>query len=374
QGWGINPEAGGYRIFDAMGELEPDFFLCSGDTVYADGPLQPEVTLPDGRVWKNLVTPAKSKVAETLDEYRGVLAYNLLDEPLRRFNARVAQVNQWDDHEVHNNWWPGEILSDVRYTERRADVLAARGRQAFLEYLPVSDLSPDRAGRIYRKISHGPLVDVFVLDMRTYRDPNGANDYLDPERGLLGQAQRDWLKRELQRSRATWKVIANDLPVGLGVEGPPGFFEAVAQGEDGVPLGREGEIGDLLRTARRAGVQNIVFLTADVHNAYALHNDPSRAAVGGFNAFWEFVAGPLSAGAFPPSAVQYDRTFGQEVRYAGNPPRTNTSPLEGFQYFGHVHVDGGSQVMTVSLRTADGETVFSQAIEPVTRRRLGPWG
>lgn len=364
QGWGINPDFGGFRIFDAMAALEPDLFLCSGDTVYADGLIEPSVTLPDGRVWRNVVTPAKQKVAETLDEYRGQFAYNLLDAPLRAFNARVAQVNQWDDHEVHNNWWPGEIISDPRYTERRADVLAARGRRAFFEYLPIAPRAKDAEGRIYRMIPHGAHVDLFVLDMRTYRDPNGDNRYVDPSRGLLGVEQRTWLRHGLARSRATWKVIANDLPIGLGIEGPPGLFEAVAQGDGGPPLGRELEIAGILRDAQRDGVRNLVFLTADVHNAYAHRYDPSRASVGDFAPFWEFVAGPLNAGAFPPSGVQFDATFGQEVVFAAQPPRPNTSPLEGYQFFGHVAVEGASGVMTVSLRDLDGRVVFAQELTP----------
>src|SRR5262245_58038464 len=32
QGWGINEDIGGYRIFKTMAGLEPDFFLHSGDT------------------------------------------------------------------------------------------------------------------------------------------------------------------------------------------------------------------------------------------------------------------------------------------------------------------------------------------------------
>ncbi|MFM9797287.1 alkaline phosphatase D family protein, partial [Streptomyces turgidiscabies] len=93
--------------------------------------------------------------------------YNLLDENLRAFNARVPSIIQWDDHEVTNNWYPGEILTDARYTEKRVDVLAARARQAFSEYFPISTLRrPD--GRVHRVQHHGPLLDVFVLDMRTY--------------------------------------------------------------------------------------------------------------------------------------------------------------------------------------------------------------
>src|SRR5262249_49328205 len=138
QGWGINPDIGGMRIFQAMRQVQPDFYLCSGDTVYSDGPIAPTQTLPDGRGSRNLVTDAKIHVPESLDDFRGNFAYNLLDANLQAFAAEVPQVNQWDDHEVHNNWYPGQLLADNRYTEKRADVLAARARQAFFEYLPIA--------------------------------------------------------------------------------------------------------------------------------------------------------------------------------------------------------------------------------------------
>ncbi|GHB55190.1 hypothetical protein GCM10010331_48740 [Streptomyces xanthochromogenes] len=105
QGWGINPDLGGYRVYDEMRRLDPDFFLSSGDNIYADGVILPSVTLPDGRVWRNVTTEEKSKVAETLAEYRGNFRYNLLDENVRAFNAQVPSIVQWDDHEVRNNWY-----------------------------------------------------------------------------------------------------------------------------------------------------------------------------------------------------------------------------------------------------------------------------
>ena len=71
QGWGIDESRGGMKAYATMAKHQPDFFLHSGDTVYADGPLKEEVELADGTIWKNLVTPAKTKVAETLDEFRG---------------------------------------------------------------------------------------------------------------------------------------------------------------------------------------------------------------------------------------------------------------------------------------------------------------
>ena len=365
QNFGINPDVGGFRIFDAMRRLRPDFFVCSGDTVYADGPLTETVALPDGRTWRNVVTPAKAKVAESLEEFRGQYAYNLLDEALRRFNAVVPQINQWDDHEVTNNWYPGETLTDdgpdARYTEKSVDVLTARARQAFFEWLPIG---PQRAeaGRIYRRIGYGPLLDLFVLDCRTYKDPNGENRYADPRRGLLGAAQRDWLEQELAASQATWKVLATDLPLGLVVPDGPGAQEGIAQGDPGAPLGRELEFADVLRSAYDADVTGIVLITADVHYTAAHHYDADRGAVDEFAPFWEFVSGPLNAGGFGPAPL--DGTFGPEARFVAAPPRVAASPLEVAQYFGHVRIDGESRVMTVDLRDTDGRSLFAVDLQP----------
>ncbi|MGI5176304.1 alkaline phosphatase D family protein [Dactylosporangium sp. CA-152071] len=354
QGYGINPDVGGMRIFRAMRDVRPDFFLCSGDTVYADGPVPETVALPDGRVWRNVTTEAKSKVAETLQEYRGQYAYNLLDANLRAFTAEVPQLNQWDDHEVRNNWFPGQILDDARYTEKRVDVLAARARQAFYEWQPISP------GPVYRKVSYGPLLDLFKLDMRTFKDANDGNTYADRSRGLLGAQQRAWLTRELLSSRATWKVIAIDLPLGLVVPDGAAAQEGVAQGDPGAPLGRELEFASVLQAAHRHGVRGIVFLTADVHYTAAHHYDPARAAIQDFTPFWEFVSGPANAGAFGPNAL--DATFGPQAAFVHAPPRANASPMEGFQHFGQVDIDPHTRALTVRLRDLDGAVLWTTTL------------
>lgn len=363
QGWGIDPAFGGYRTFEEMRRLDPDFFLFSGDTVYADGPLERTVTLPDGRVWRNVTTEEKSKVAETLAEYRGNFRYNLLDEHLRRFNAQVPAIVQWDDHEVTNNWYPGEILDDDRYTERSVDVLAARARRAFSEYFPLPALpGGGLAGRLYRVVRYGPLLDVFVLDMRTYRNANSPNDQPLDEQGVLGRRQLQWLKRELARSTATWKVLAADLPLGLVVPDGDTDFEAIANGDPGAPLGREAQLAELLRFIKHHRITGTVWLTADVHHTSAQHYRPEGAAFGDFAPFWEFVTGPLHAGAFPASEL--DGTFGPERVYLKAPDRANVSPAEGFQFFGEVEIDGGSGDLTVRLRETGNGVLFTKTLRP----------
>ncbi|WP_078607440.1 alkaline phosphatase D family protein [Streptomyces flavidovirens] len=367
QGWGINPDIGGYRVYEEMRRLDPDFFLCSGDTVYADGVIQPSVTLPDGRVWRNITTREKSKVAETLDEFRGNFRYNLLDENVRRFNAQVPSIVQWDDHEVRNNWYPGQILDDARYTEKNVDVLAARSMRAFSEYFPISTLPARREGRkddgrVYRAVRQGPLLDVFVLDMRTYRNANSPGRQPDDATGILGAEQLAWLKRELSRSRAVWKVIASDMPLGIVVPDGAANFEAVAQGDPGAPLGRELQIAELLRHIKHARITGTVWLTADVHYTSAQHYDPSRAAFKDFAPFWEFVSGPLAAGGFP--AGRLDATFGPDQVFVKSPTRANVSPMESPQYFGEVEIDGGSGELTVRLRAEGGVVLFSKVLQP----------
>ena len=150
QGWGIDLARGGLRSYETMRRLEPDLFVHCGDTIYADNPLAETVPLDDGSVWRNLVTPAKAKVAETLEEFRGNYLYNLLDENVRRFNAEVAQVMLWDDHEVLNNWYPSELLEDPRYTEKSVALLAARAKRAFLEHNPIR-YAGDDSERVYRQ-------------------------------------------------------------------------------------------------------------------------------------------------------------------------------------------------------------------------------
>jgi alkaline phosphatase D len=171
-----------------------------------------------------------------------------------------------------------------------------------------------------------------------------------------------WLKRELMSSQATWKVIAADMPIGLIVTYDEGRgVEAVAQG-DGPARGRELEIADLLAFVKRAGIKNTLWLTADVHYTAAHYYDPGKAVFQDFEPFWEFVSGPLHAGSFPQNKL--DNTFGPQVMYVKAPNAPNQPPSEGLQFFGHVAIDGATQVMTVTLKDVEDRALWSTKLEP----------
>lgn len=243
----------------------------------------------------------------------------------------------------------------------------ARGAQAFAEYAPLPAANATQPPRVYRRVSYGPLLDVFVIDMRSFRGPNTSNLQTTESAAtaILGNEQVDWLISGLRSSTAAWKVVASDMPIGLHV--PDGRdaqgnarWEAVANGNDGAAAGRELEIARLLRSIR--SVRNVVWITADVHYCAAHFDNPAQAAFTDFAGFWEFVAGPLNAGAFGPNNL--DKTFGPTVVFQKAPPTANASPYAGYQFFGEVNIDAQSKALTVDLIDLNGVSQFRRTLSP----------
>ena len=342
QGYGRNPDFGGLVGYKTLRAREPDFFLHSGDLIYADNPILAEQKTPDGRIWRNVTNERVGRVAQELDDFRARFAYNYEDEHVRALAADVSILAAWDDHETHNNWWPGQTLDDARYTrERDATKLAAMAMRATREWTPI------RGPSIHRVISYGPLLDVFVVDLRSWRTPNDANR---GEGAMLGMEQAAWLLGALARSQARWKIIACDQPISLVIgDGPgdarqEGYANGAAAGLP--PAGREKELRDLLAGIDRDAIDRVVWLTADVHYAAHHHYDPARANTP-FRAFHEFVAGPIHAGTFGPNEL--DPTFGPELKFqwAPSPGTGNLAPWDGLQSFGVVDIT--ADAMRVSL-------------------------
>jgi alkaline phosphatase D len=362
QGFGINPSWGGLKCYAGLRAIEPDFFLHSGDMIYADSPILPELVLPDGRVWKNLSNPRVARVAQELDDFRARFAYNLEDAHVRALAAEVPILAQWDDHETHNNWWPGQELDDPRYQQRDASQLAAYARRAVFEWTPIfAGTEPAGPTTVQRVVSYGPLLDVVVVDLRSFRSPN--DDNRGALRAMMGQAQAQWLVEALARSRAKWKIVACDQPLGLVIpDGPNGERNEGFANGDGPPLGRELELAAVLSGIAARGVKNVVWLTADVHYAAAHHYDPARATLApgssAFLPFWEFVAGPLHAISGDPKPL--DPTFGPELRFQWAPPpgRGGLAPWDGLQSFGSVEVDGARDALVVRIHDLQGREKY----------------
>ena len=371
QGWGINTGWGGMKLYESMRKLQPDFFIHQGDQIYADGVIDPETKLDDGTVWRNVTTEAKSHVAQSLADYRGAFAYNLLDEHKRRFCAEVPMVVQWDDHETRNNWYPGQIIGAKNYDKvTSASLLSAWARRAMFDYNAMR-INADDPERIYRSFAYGPSLEVFMLDERSYRGPNSPNrqNVLNDDAAFLGAAQMRWLKMALLKSRATWKLVASDMPISIVVpdlnpDVPQGTFEAWANAENGAPSGRELELASLLSFIKNNQIRNVVWITADVHYASVTRYDPSRAQFTDFDPFWEIVSGPINAGTFGPGEI--DQTFGPDVKWVSIPAdmKQNRPPSDGKQFFATGKIDGKTDLLTMAIYDLDGKPLHKLDIEP----------
>ena len=209
---------------------------------------------------------------------------------------------------------------------------------------------------------------MFALDLRSYRGPNTANRQatLSDESRIMGAAQVRLLTSQLAASRAVWKVIANDMPIGLVVRDGDAAFEGVANADEGPPRGREIEFAEILKFIKDRRIRNVVWVTGDVHYCAAHRYRPEAARFTEFDPFWEFVAGPLHAGTFRPNAI--DATFGPEVKFVGVPAdlAPNRPPSAGLQFFGSLRIDARNKIMTASLHDLSGRAIYRVELEAVS--------
>ena len=269
----------------AAGLADIDLYLFLGDYVYERGGAQIRRDPID---------------AVDLRSYRQKYGLYRTDPGLRELHRLHPTAHVWDDHEVVNN-----------YTDNDPPPAAAQRMAAYraaFEWLPRMTFPRERH-RIYKRMQFGGVADVFLLDERQYR--TGKND--GQPRSMLGRGQLDWLANELKASRATWKIVANQVVMAARQEG-----EERASGDSWDGYADERRV--LLAELERVGVENVVFLTGDAHvfmaslltsdfEAFAADQSRRPAAV-------EYVGGSVTSPGpdFPESEIRDRSPWVQQYR------------------------------------------------------------
>jgi len=260
---------------------ELNFFIKLGDTIYADYPtsavpLEQALTLHDYRL----------KHKEVYSRHAGVNSFAKLQKDVSIF----AMI---DDHEVKNDFAGGALASAFPYLSETTGLvnqsgLYKSGIQAFTEYNAIADKTypvvgdalTDGRPDLYRTQRYGKTAAVYLLDSRSFRDTAlaGVTDTTDPQqiggfiaqafdastpastRTMLGKAQLDRLKADLlaaQTDNVLWKFIAVPEPIqNMGVLAASDRFEGYAS-----------ERSELLRFIDENAIQNVVFISADIHGS-----------------------------------------------------------------------------------------------------------
>ncbi|MEU3468082.1 alkaline phosphatase D family protein [Streptomyces sp. NPDC006687] len=217
----------------------------------------------------------------TLADYRTRHGQYKTDRDAQALHAAHPIVAIWDDHEFADNAWSGGANNHTPGTEGDWASRAAAAKQAYFEWMPVRT---SVAGTVYRRLRFGSLADLHLLDLRSFRSEQakaGSGAVDDPERTITGRAQLDWLKAGLAGSTATWKLVGTSVmisPVAFGslpahILGPLAHLLGLAEGGLAVNSdqwdGYTDDRKELLGHLKDRNIKNTVFLTGDIHMAWA---------------------------------------------------------------------------------------------------------
>jgi phosphodiesterase/alkaline phosphatase D-like protein len=305
-----------FPVLDAVRAEGADFWVYLGDTIYSDSSLRDDAGL--------------SPAAVTLDEYRDVYKLNRSIDALPDLMQSTSTLAIWDDHEVHNDY-AGQTVDPARY---------ANGRKAFVEYMPLLEMNlledATCAGDPLFRIFHwGSEVDVIVLDERSCRStqatascqiapgvadlaptlpppiraafapllplnpPPGCVDAIfDPSRTMLGPVQKAAFKAALLASTAKFKFVINEVPIQQFYALPYDRWE-----------GYGAERNELLAFIRDNGIENVVFLTTDMH-ANLISNVAIDRFVAPAPISQEFVTGPIATFTFQEEIASFAAGLG----------------------------------------------------------------
>jgi len=309
-------------------KVDVDFIMYLGDYIYEsvnDARFQSQtpdraIKLPNGID----TSPAQDKsriAANTVADYRTLYKEYRKDELLREVHRLFPFVLTWDDHEYADDCWQDHSTSfdgktnpitkmddDEKNTPRRT-----AANRAFFEYQPLdveykAQFTWPFDIKIYRQLSWGKHVDIFMTDQRSYRSdhliPEGTGadisvgKYIDntsigsryfvrksgfdpkeaaavPKQSLLGAEQKAWLLDAMKKSKATWKVWGNEVQVYemiLDINRLPGVPDQIkypvyvnADQWDGF----RSERAEVLGALETANVKNLLVCTGDIHSFYA---------------------------------------------------------------------------------------------------------
>ncbi|CAM5535943.1 alkaline phosphatase D family protein [Streptomyces narbonensis] len=279
-----NWESGHFSAYRHLaGRADLDAVLHLGDYVYeyASG------VYPEAKDTVRQHEPRHEIVS--LADYRTRHGHYKTDADLQALHAAHPVVAIWDDHEFANDAWTGGAENHAPSAEGEWAARVAAAKQAYFEWMPVR---ASTEGTVFRRLRFGRLADLHLLDLRTFRSApakTGSGTVDDPERSITGRAQLDWLKAGLAGSDATWQLVGTSVmisPIAFGAL-PAHLLEPLAElmglpteglavnvdQWDGFTDDRKELIGHLTSRA----IRNTVFLTGDIHMAWA--NDvPVKAA------------------------------------------------------------------------------------------------
>ncbi len=279
-----NWQAGHFSAYRHLRDHDVDAVIHLGDYLYEYEPGM----YSHGHHWEDVRRHDPPHETVSLEDYRRRHAQYKTDPDLAGLHAAVPMVATWDDHEIADGWHPGGAFEHDAGSEGPWEARRRAAMRAYDEWMPVRLGGTAEVGdgdRIHRRFFFGRLADLSMLDLRGHRDERvDADDprTQDPDRSLTGAAQGRWLADSLTTSASQWKLVGNPVMLApmLMPPRPRGQELAVKATTDPMTWGEAKPNTDtwdgypaqrrrLLEGIAAAGVDDVVFLSGDVHTAWA---------------------------------------------------------------------------------------------------------
>jgi phosphodiesterase/alkaline phosphatase D-like protein len=373
-----------FQIWDPIREERNDFNVLLGGSILSD------TEVPGHRL---------SEVATTVPEKWRKYRLNLDLAPWATTRGSAAYYAHWGDGEFVNDFSPlqNRFPLSVGTLRINGKVLYKRGVKAFRDYNPITF---SKRNGIYRRFRWGKNLEVFFLDERSFRSPladarracdnppgSGNPDLMptapqrnrnalsiivpqlaspppagcrtrlnDPGRTMLGSGQLARFKRDIQSSKAAFKVIFSEVPIQEYFVGPYDRWE-----------GYVAERAKLLRFLKK-NVKNAIFLSGDAHAALANGIRSQTLEPGGpvGSGIQELTAGPLSTAPYgfelsqslrnPNAGVLFHDGF-----FKPQPPNGVGIQCAAMDQFNYAQVTVTASRLTVQLKNIKGERVKDTA-------------
>ena len=171
----------GYPALKTILDMQPDFFVGTGDNVYYD-------------------SPGKT-AAKTQRQLRKKWHEQFIQPRYKKLFAQVPTYWEKDDHDHRYN--------DCDNTGDRLPT-SKLGIQTFIEQLPIVDMAEPEP-ITYRTYRVNKLLQIWLVEGRDYRSPNKMPD--GPNKTIWGKEQKQWLKQTLLQSKATFKILISPTPM-----------------------------------------------------------------------------------------------------------------------------------------------------------------
>jgi alkaline phosphatase D len=262
----------------------------------------------DDELLGDVPKPKMSRIVLDLADFRHIYRVYRKDQNLQRAMERHTWIMTADDHEIGNDaYWDYERntlgLPDHPYTTSKSlsegqiiqklNQLKLDSQQSWWEYTPTrvtinrDSTDPHNFLKIYRRLVFGDMLELLMIDSRTYRTahPCGSdqafngrylpltcgstfeNPYIDGRpHSMLGIEQKEWLFDHLLSSTRRYKVLGNQtLMARLGIEHKNWEIPFSVESWDGFQFERS----ELMQALKSHQVENFVVLTGDFHSHIA---------------------------------------------------------------------------------------------------------